>query len=99
MTSALMCVLGSKRGGQIDLVIDRGDRAINLCEMKYSQEPYTITKSYLETMTSRRELFRMASKTTKALHLTMICPFGLKTNAHSRDIQSVVTLDDLYNTI
>lgn len=88
-----------QEGGQIDLVIDRGDRVINLCEMKYSQEPYTITKSYLETMTSRRELFRMASKTTKALHLTMVCPFGIKANAHSRDIQSVVTLDDLYNTI
>lgn len=83
-------------GAQIDLVIERNDRIINLCEMKYSDKPYSVTKSYLGKMEERRELFRSATKSTKSLHLTIVSPFGIKDNAQSKGIQSVVTLDDLY---
>ena len=81
---------------QIDLVIDRKDRIINLCEMKYSEKPFSVTKTYLEKMNYRRELFREKTKTTKALHLTMVSPLGIKNNAQREKIQSVVTLDDLF---
>ena len=83
-------------GAQVDLVIDRSDRIANLCEMKDSDKPFCVTKSYLGKMEERRELFRNATKSTKALHLTIVSPFGIKNNAQSSSIQSVVTLDDLY---
>lgn len=83
-------------GAQLDLVIERKDRIINLCEMKYSEKPFSVTKSYLDKMEERRTLFRRATKTTKALHLTMVSPFGIKENAQCKEIQSVVTMDDLY---
>ncbi len=81
---------------QIDLVIERNDHTINLCEMKYRQEPFSVTKKYYEEMNNRRELFRKATKSTKALHLTIVTPFGIKDNAQAKEIQSIVTLDDLY---
>ena len=65
------------QGGQIDMVIDRRDQTINLCEMKYSAGPYEITKAYDEKLIQRRELFRQQTKTRKSLHLTMITTHGL----------------------
>lgn len=83
-------------GAQIDLVIDRADRVINLCEMKYTDAPFAVTKAYHKLMIERRELFRNKTQTSKALHLTMVVPFGIKGNAQSTEIQSVITLDDLF---
>ncbi len=83
-------------GGQIDLVIDRKDQIINLCEMKYSAEEYEITKKYDDQMRKRRELFRKETKTRKGLHLTMVTTYGLKQNAYSGSIQREIILDDLF---
>lgn len=83
-------------GGQIDLVIDRKDQVINLCEMKYSISEFEITKKYDEEIRQRRELFRSVTKTRKALHLTMVTTYGLKNNLYSGQIQSEVRLDDLF---
>lgn len=84
------------QGGQIDMVIDRRDQTINLCEMKYSAGPYEITKAYDEKMIQRRELFRQQTKTRKSLHLTMITTHGLLSNKYSNDIQSEVTMEELF---
>lgn len=84
------------QGGQIDMVIDRRDQTINLCEMKYSAGPYEITKAYDEKLIQRRELFRQQTKTRKSLHLTMITTHGLLPNKYSNDIQSEVTLEELF---
>ena len=83
-------------GAQIDLLIDRRDQVINLCEMKYSIGQYEITKSYNTQLQERKELFRTISKTKKALHLTMVTTYGVKPNAYSGMIQNEVTLDDLF---
>lgn len=83
-------------GAQIDLVIDRRDQTINLCEMKFSMNPFEITPSYLEHIIHRRELFRQATGTKKALHLTFITTYGLAKNAQYGMIQSEVTMDDLF---
>ena len=83
-------------GAQIDLVLDRRDQIINLCEMKYSLNPFDITPAYLAKLIERRETFRRATSTTKALHLTFITTNGLKHNAQADMIQSQVTLDDLF---
>lgn len=85
-----------KAGAQIDLVLDRRDQIINLCEMKYSVKPYDITPDYLQKLIERREAFREATNTNKALHLTMVTASGLKRNAQSGMIQSEIVLDDLF---
>lgn len=83
-------------GGQIDLLIDRRDQTINLCEMKFSQGEFEITKQYDEHLRNRAESFRSATKTRKALHQTFVTTYGLKRNMYSGNIQSEVLLDDLF---
>ena len=84
------------RGAQVDLVIDRRDQIINLCEMKYATGVYEITGKYEKEMLERRELFRSVTFTRKALHLTMVTTYGIKQNPYSGSVQSEVTLDDLF---
>lgn len=83
-------------GAQIDLVLDRRDQIVNLCEIKYTLTPYELTPSYLAKLIERKESFRRSTSTTKALHLTLITSCGLKRNAQTDMIQSQVTLDDLF---
>ena len=83
-------------GAQIDLILDRRDQIVNLCEIKYSLTPYELTPAYLAKLTERKEIFRRATSTTKALHLTFITSNGMKRNAQTDMIQSQVTLDDLF---
>ena len=85
-----------QEGGQIDLVIDRRDQTINLCEMKFSLQAFEITPSYMQHLIARRELFRQATGTNKALHLTMVTTYGVVKNAQYGMIQSEVTMNDLF---
>ena len=85
-----------RAGAQIDLVIDRDDRVVNLCEMKCSAMPFAITKSYSKELIGKREAYRETVRTDKALHLTMVTTQGLVRNAYAGDIQSEIVLDDLF---
>ncbi|MBR6491522.1 MAG: AAA family ATPase [Bacteroidales bacterium] len=85
------------QGGQIDLLIDRKDGVINLCEMKFSDKEYVITKDYDKNMCDRMATFRHHSKTRKALHQTMVTTFGVAHNAYWNNIQSEVMMDDLFD--
>ena len=85
------------KGAQIDLLIDRKDQIVNLCEMKYSTREYEITKRYNDEMQERKELFRTLTRTRKALHLTMVTTYGIKQNAYSGMIQNEVNLDNLFS--
>ena len=85
-----------KRGAQIDLLIDRRDRVINVCEMKFSINEFTINKDYETALRNKMETFREESKTKKALQLTMITTYGVKKNMYSSRVQSEVVLDDLF---
>ncbi len=79
---------------QIDLVIDRRDHVINLCEMKFSLKPFTIDKKYAEELASKVEVFRTQNNTTKALFLTMITTFGVVPNTYSNKmVQQNLTMD------
>ncbi len=87
-----------EKGTQIDLVIDRNDHVINLCEIKFHHEPFSITKSYADSLRNKRGIFRKMTKTRKHLELTMIAAFGLKTNPYSLELIPVcLTLDDLFD--
>lgn len=84
-------------GAQIDLLIDRSDKAINLCEIKYSDGPYTIDKKYMENIRNKATLFRQLTKTRKGIALTMITSYGLVKNSYSmNNIHSQITADDLF---
>ena len=81
---------------QIDLLIDRRDGIINICEMKYWAGPYVMTAEDDETLANKKAELKAAIKTRRAVHLTMVTSFGVKHNAYSNNVQSFVTLDDLF---
>ena len=85
-----------KRGVQIDLLIDRNDGVINLCEMKYTKMPFRIDADYDATLHHKRLRFIETTHTRKAVHLTMVCSEGLERNAYAEDIQSQVNGNDLF---
>ena len=84
------------KGAQIDLMIDRADNVINICEMKYSSGRYTLSKSDCENIDNKMDAFRAVSGTTKSIHLTIVTTNGLAENAYARKVQSVLVLDDLF---
>lgn len=67
-------------GAQIDLLIDRQDSCINICEMKFSVAEFTIDKTYAGELKNKQEVFKAKSKTKKTLFLTMITTYGAKQN-------------------
>ena len=81
---------------QIDLLIDRRDGIVNLCEMKYWSGPYTMTAKDAAALAAKKAAFKDATRTRKAVHLTMVTSFGVRRNAYSDSVQSFVTLDDLF---
>ncbi len=82
---------------QIDLIIDRADRIINLCEIKFSIEKYSITKEYAEKLRERMSYFREAVRTKKSLLNTFITTYGILQNKNSAICQSEVTMDRLFS--
>ena len=84
-------------GAQIDLLIDRKDQVINLCEMKYSLSEYAIDAEYEQKLRNKKSAFINATNTRKAVHLTMVTTFGIKVNAHSGVVQNEITLEDLFS--
>jgi hypothetical protein len=81
---------------QIDMVIDRQDKLINLCEIKYASGEFEINKAYHAELNQKRNVFISSTHTRKAVQTTMITTFGLKRNAYSAEIASEVVLDDLF---
>jgi AAA+ ATPase superfamily predicted ATPase len=86
----------SSPGAQIDLLLDRADNVINVCEIKYASGEFEIDKAYNLNLRNKEAAFRYESETKKALHTTMITTFGLVHNAYRNDVQSEVTADDLF---
>ena len=83
-------------GAQIDLLIDRKDDVINLCEIKYADDLYALDAAEEVKIRNRRTAFKASTGTRKAIHTTLITTYGLRMNSHSGMIQSVVTMDDLF---
>lgn len=86
-----------EQGAQIDLLIDRQDQCINICEMKFSVNSFDITKGYAKELENKLEIFRKQSKTKKTLFLTMVTTYGVKIgNTNTGLIQNEVTMDALF---
>lgn len=87
----------ANESAQIDLIIDRADDCINIIEIKFSNDEYSITKDYVEKIRKKREAFREATGTKKAIFVTMLTPYGTKKNAHYNEIvQNEIILEDLF---
>ncbi len=81
---------------QIDLIIDRKDQVINLCEMKFSITPYSITKKYGESLRQKIDEFRQATETNKAIFLTMITTYGVAKNKYNYLVQNNLKMEELF---
>ena len=88
-----------QHGAQIDLLIDRADQTVNLCEMKFSRAEYEITKYDFESLTNKLERFVQQTNTRKSVMLTMITSFGVKPGKYSGMVQRQVTLEHLYDKL
>ena len=83
-------------GAQIDLLLDRRDGIINICEIKYSVDKFEIDAAYEKNLINKRETFRKEASPSGALHLTLISANGVKANQYSEIIQQIITSDDLF---
>ena len=83
-------------GAQIDLIIDRRDDVMNICEMKYSDDEYVIDSEYEKEIIHKVELFRKEVEPEKALHVTLVTVSGLKKNEHSDVVLNIIKGEDLF---
>jgi len=95
--SSLYVAGSSKQEGfQVDLLMDRKDDCINLCEIKFHAGPYTLNKDEYQKLIEKRYLFLAFSGTKKQIFLTMITNHGLVSNAYSAEIvDAEVTLEEI----
>lgn len=87
----------STPAAQIDLLIERADNLINLCEIKYSQQPYSITQDEEMRIRNRVADFVEETGVRHGILTTMITTFGIRPNAHSSVAQVCLTMDDLFD--
>ena len=81
---------------QIDLLIERADRMINLCEIKFSTEPYNITKEYADKLRLRMAIFNNETHNKKPLLPTFVTTYGILPNVNSGIVQAEVRMDALF---
>jgi uncharacterized protein len=87
-----------ENGAEIDLLIDRSDRIVNVCEIKFSRSEFTIDKAYAVTLRNKLAKFsELGSNNKRSLFLTLITTFGTANNEYYKElVQSEVTLDALF---
>ena len=84
-------------GAQIDLLIDRADGCINVCEMKFSEGEFVIDKAYAAELNRKLSTFREMTSTRKTLFLTLVTAGGLKDNQYRRELVThTVPLEKLF---
>ena len=94
--SSTQQLASNAKGAQIDLIIDRADNCINVCEMKFAMDKYAITKSYEESLRNKLYQFSQNIGARKTLRLTLITSYGVLPNQHSYIVQNELTMEDLF---
>jgi len=85
-------------GAQIDLLIDRDDRVITICEMKFYSEEFSIDKAYAAELQRKIQVFQDQTKTKKTIFLSFITTYGLKKNNYAnRLVDKDLTIDCLFD--
>lgn len=86
-----------QKGAQIDLLIDRKDQVINICEAKFTDKPFVITRAYATELQQKLAVFQQRTGTRKTLFLTMITPIGLLQNQYSIGlVQQEIAVENLF---
>jgi len=85
----------SNPGAQIDMLINRNDRVISLCEMKYSDTEFSITSKQAHEIRNKRNVFIEETGTKKAVQIAFITPVGIRRNDFFDVVHSIITADDL----
>lgn len=88
----------SSPGAQIDLIIDRKDGVINLCEAKYTGGKFTIDKKYAESLQNKMNAFINETHCKSAVHITLISASGINHNEHAGVVQRVIDGDALFGS-
>jgi len=89
--------LKDQKGTQIDLLFDRNDGSITLCEIKYNNKPFSIDKRYSTTLLDKIKIYQQQSRTTKQIFLSMVTVAGIKPSIYSKSlVNDITTLDDLF---
>ncbi len=83
-------------GTQIDLLITRNDNVINMCEMKYYSDNFSVGKDYYRVLLHRQEILTKEISPKFSIHNTLITTFGLTYNEYSGIFSNVITMDDLF---
>lgn len=83
-------------GTQIDMLIDRNDNVVNMCEIKFYSDEFVVGREYYRTIMRRQEILSQEISKKSVIHSTLITTFGLVYNEYSGVFSQVITLDDLF---
>lgn len=83
-------------GTQVDLIIERKDNVVNMCEIKFYGNDFVVNKEYHKTLINRQELLSKELSPKVIIHNVLITTYGLKYNEYSSDFDNIITLDDLF---
>ena len=87
-----------ERGVQIDLLIDRADNCINLCEIKCTNDEFVMEKDYAATLRYKKVAFIQKTKTKKSVFLTFISTYGIKKSKEEASaVDLELTMDALFH--
>ncbi len=87
----------AEQGAQIDLIIDRADNCINLCEIKYYNKPFQLSKADANKLHNRKYIFKEHTNTRKALFSTLITTYGAEKNPnYLASVDNQITMDALF---
>ena len=84
------------KGSQIDMIIDRADNIVDLCEMKFTGATFAIDKNYDLTLRDCLQTLSDYLPKRKMPHLLFVTSFGIKQNEYTSLVQNELTLDDLF---
>ena len=82
----------------IDIAIDKADNTINICEVKFSEDLYSLNKEKYMKIQNRIKAFKEVTGTRSSIIPTMITTFGMKDGMYSDQIIAKVDMDDLFNS-
>ena len=83
-------------GAQIDMIISRKDNVVNMCEIKFYGDEFSVDEKYDQLLRHRQMLLSESIPKKSTIHNTLITTYGIKDNAYRWSFESVVTMEDLF---
>ena len=83
-------------GAQVDLILDRDDHVLNMCEIKYLSGDFSVNVAYQRRLSNREAIIQKMIARKQVIHHTLITTYGLTQNEYSGVFSKVITLEDLF---